>query len=64
MLIKNSKISDYEIKKIMRHFIVDITATQCAELLGFNRKTINNYYALFRTCILWNQHIEFQKAIH
>jgi len=48
----------------MRHFIVDITATQCAELLGFNRKTINSYYSLFRTCILWNQHIEFQKAIH
>jgi len=48
MLIKNSRISDYEIKKIIWHFVVDISATQCAKLLWINRNTINRYYNIFR----------------
>ena len=32
-------------------FAVDITATQAAQLLGLNRKTVNRYYRLFREAI-------------
>ena len=32
-------------------FAVDLTATQAAQLLGLNRKTVNRYYRLFREAI-------------
>ena len=32
-------------------FAVDLTATQTAHMLGFDRKTINRYYGLFREAI-------------
>ncbi len=57
MLVKNSKISDYKIKKIIWCFVVDISATHCAKILGFNRNTINKYYNIFRDHIF-----EFQTA--
>ena len=50
-MIKHSKISAYKIKKIMKCFCSDLTATQTAEILGMNRNTINRYYGLFRTKI-------------
>jgi hypothetical protein len=39
-MIKYSKLSDYQIKKIIQHFCVDIDATKTAELLELNRHTI------------------------
>ncbi|MGL5784035.1 MAG: IS1595 family transposase [Alphaproteobacteria bacterium] len=44
----NKGLSDYKIKKIMRCFCEDITASKTAVLLGINRNTINRYYGLFR----------------
>lgn len=44
----NKGLSEYKIKKIMRHFCEDITASKTAVLLGINRNTINRYYNLFR----------------
>src|SRR5690606_30616960 len=44
----NKGLSYYKIKKIMRHFCEDITASKTAVLLGINRNTINRYYTLFR----------------
>ena len=41
-------LSDYKIKKIMRYFCEDITASKTAILLGINRNTINRYFNLFR----------------
>ena len=41
-------LSDYKIKKIMKFFWEDITATQTAALTGINRNTINRYFNLFR----------------
>ncbi|MGL5719726.1 MAG: IS1595 family transposase, partial [Alphaproteobacteria bacterium] len=41
-------LSEYKIKKIMRYFYEDITASKTAVLLGINRNTINRYYGLFR----------------
>lgn len=44
----NKGLSDYKIKKIMRYFCEDITASKTAILLGINRNTINRYFNLFR----------------
>jgi transposase len=48
-------LSDYKIKKIMRHFCEDITASKTAVLLSINRNTINRYYTLFRKKIAARQ---------
>ena len=48
MLEMNKSLSDYKIKKIMRFFCEDITASKTAILLGINRNTINRYFNLFR----------------
>jgi transposase len=50
MNIKNG-LSRYHQRKILRAFVADLTASQAALLLGFNRKTINRYYGLFRSRI-------------
>ena len=53
---KRWRISKYRVKKILKHFCVDLPASKTAELLGYNRKTIDRYYALFREGILEYQH--------
>lgn len=44
----NTKLSDYQLKKIIKHFCVDIEASKTALLTGFNRNTINRWYSIFR----------------
>ena len=44
----NKGLSDYKIKKIMRYFCEDITASKTAILLNSNRNTVNRYFNLFR----------------
>lgn len=39
----------------MRAFVLDLTATQAAALLGLDRKTVNRYYQLFRRAIAAHQ---------
>lgn len=51
MLNKKNGLSSYRQGKIMQAFAVDLTATQAADLLGLNRKTVNRYYGLFRVAI-------------
>lgn len=63
MPIKYSKISDYKIKKIIRCFCADIDASKTSIVLGFNRKTINHYYKLFRERIYQHQIQDFKKFI-
>lgn len=63
MMLKKAKISSYKIKKIIECFCLDLTATQTSKFLGFNRKTINNYYTKFRAVIVFNQQAEFQKFV-
>jgi len=41
-------LSDYKIKKTMKCFCLDLTASKTAALLGINRNTINRYFNLFR----------------
>ena len=63
MIVNKAKISDYNIKKIIECFSLDLTAVQTSKLLKLNRKTINRYYAIFRSVILSNQQDEFQKFV-
>ena len=44
-------ISKFKIKKIIKHFCLDLTATQTSLLLDLNRKTVNKYYNNFRSLI-------------
>lgn len=62
-MLKKAKLSNYQIKKIIECFSLDLTATQTSKLLRFNRKTINSYYTTFRIAIVFNQQDEFQKFV-
>jgi hypothetical protein len=50
------RLSKYRVKKILHCFCVDIPASASAELLGYNRKTIDRYFNIFREHILEYQH--------
>lgn len=50
-MLKYAKLSRYQIRKILRCFCIDIEASKTAELLTFNRNTVNRYYRLFRVCV-------------
>ncbi|MCL1920848.1 MAG: IS1595 family transposase, partial [Kiritimatiellaeota bacterium] len=43
-------------KKNLRYFCVDITAMRTAEILGYNRRTVDRYFNIFRERILEFQH--------
>ena len=50
-MLKNSRISDYKIKKILHYFVEDYTATETSKKIKLNRNTINRYYKIFRKII-------------
>ena len=51
-MLKQAKISQYRQRKILKYFCEDISASKTAKLLGFNRKTVDLYYGLFRDAIM------------
>ena len=55
---KKRGLSRYRREKIMRAFAADLTATQTALLLGFNRNTVNRYFTRFRSRIAEHQRAE------
>lgn len=59
--IRYGKISGYRVGKILKHFVVDVEASKTAELLGLNRKTIDEYYNLFRKLIYIEQKAAFDR---
>ncbi|RUM74261.1 MAG: IS1595 family transposase [Sulfurovum sp.] len=59
----NRPLSDYKVKKILWHFVVDVTATQTAQLLQINRNTVNRYYNKFRQIIYCYQQERFKKVV-
>jgi len=61
--MKYSKLSHYELKKIIRCFVVDLTALQTSKITWFNRNTINRYYNIFRQCIYKQQCNKFKEYI-
>ena len=62
-MIKWAKISNYQLKKIIQYFVVDVSADQASKLLEFNRNTINRYYMIFRIAITLHQQAEFRKFV-
>lgn len=50
--MKYSHLSDYQIKKIIRCFCQDLTATQTSIFSCVNRNTVNRYFNLIRDAIL------------
>jgi hypothetical protein len=57
MQVKNSRISRYKIKKILKLFSVDVNATTATKILVLNRNTINRFYKLSRE-IIYNHQVE------
>ena len=52
--MKHQRLSSYKIKKIIRCFSTDLSATATASILDINRNTINRYFNIFRLKILNN----------
>jgi transposase-like protein len=61
MKLTRAKISTYEIKKIIKHFCLDINASKTALLLDINRNTINHWFMEFRKAIYVYQMKECEK---
>ena len=59
--MQRKSFSDYRIKKIIRHFVLDVDATQASILLGLSRATTNKYYRLFRELIFAQRLSEKEK---
>jgi len=59
-MVKYAKLSTYKVKKILKCFCEDLTATQTSKILDLNRNTINHYFNLFRQLIFNYQ----SKLIH
>jgi len=53
--LRNKKLSDYRLRRLILCFCVDVTATQAAVLLGLNRNTVNRWYGIFRRAIFAHQ---------
>ena len=49
--MKFNRLSRYQVRKILKVFSEDLTASSAAALLKLNRNTINRYYNLFREAI-------------
>jgi transposase len=62
-MIPYAKISVHELKKIIKCFCVDVDATKTGELLGYNRKTINRYYGIFRKVVYVDRINTFKEKI-
>lgn len=62
-MVKKRRISKYNVKKIIQCFCLDLTATQTTKLLGFNRKTINRYFNIFRELITAKQEEELKHFV-
>jgi transposase len=62
-MIKRKRLSNYTVKKIIKHFCIDIDATKTSKILGFSRGTINKYFHLFRSSIYWYQNLQFEKFV-
>ena len=53
--LKHAKIQDNVLRKICYYFVEDYTAIQTAQELNLSRQTINNYYKIIRTLLLFKQ---------
>lgn len=61
-MLNQAKISTFKIKKIIKHFCLDLNASKTALLTGLNRNTINHWFNVFRKAIYARQYQEFKKV--
>jgi len=54
-MLRNKKLSNYRLRRLILCFCVDVTAAQAAVLLGLNRNTVNRWYGTFRRVIYAHQ---------
>ena len=47
-LLKNSRLSNYQIRKIIEYFALELTSVQTAKQLKINRKTIDRVFQIIR----------------
>ena len=59
--MKHSKLSDYQIKKILHCFADELTSLQTAKFLHLNRNTSDRYYLIFRERIAAHQEAQARK---
>lgn len=59
-MLNQAKISTFKIKKIIKHFCLDLNASKTAPLVGLNRNTINHWFNVFRRAIYAHQMKEFE----
>lgn len=59
--MKNCPLSKYKVRKIIKCFCVELTATQTSKLLDINRNTVNRYYRIFRELIAQHQVDQIKK---
>jgi len=62
-MLRNSKLSNYCIKKVIQCFSIDISASKTALLLFKNRNTINRWYGIFRQVIYRHQTVLKDKLL-
>ena len=46
--VNRSKISGAKFRQLVKHFVIDLTATDSAQLCSLNRNTVNRFYNAFR----------------
>ena len=63
MIVRSSKLTGYQIKKIIECFVIDIDASKTSLIVKVNRKTVNRFFGLFRKLIWQYQKNEFEKVI-
>jgi len=61
MTVKYAKLSNKQIKQILKYFCLELTAVQTAKMSGLNRNTIDRYYQIFREKITEHQDNNLQK---
>ena len=47
-LIKNSRLTSYQLRKIVDYFALELTAVQTSKHLGVNRKSVDRIYGVIR----------------
>jgi hypothetical protein len=60
--MERRRLSNYTVKKMIKHFVLDITANRTALLLGMSRCTINRYYRLFRE-LIWEKRVNDREQL-
>jgi len=61
MAIKSGRLGYYWIKKLVKHFCIDIDASRTALLTGINRNTVNKYFHRFRVLVYERQQNDLEK---